>query len=222
MDAKFKKFLGDKRAYIFDLDGTIADTERIHWQAHNMVLKKRFGIEVDLPHIYSYLGTPESVFLKQIEKDYNIDIGGPKGKGYEKYIKERNKVAEKLILKTSRPFPFMQELLDDTFGISIFLVSAQNRSLIHKMLGSWGLLGTFTDVNTFIVDGNEKTKPYYYDFIFEKILKNAKPEEVVLFEDVNKYLDEGKKRGFVTVGISNGFGKEEVHADFTIDATKKN
>lgn len=217
MDAKLKKILGDKRAYIFDLDGTIADTERIHWEAHNMVLKKRFGIEVDLPHIYSYLGTPENVFLKQIEKDYNIDIGGPKGKGYDKYIKERNKTAEKLILKNSKPFPFMTELLEGTFGISIFLVSAQNRSLIHKMLQSWGLLGTFTDVNTFIVEG-DKTKPYYYDFIFEKILKNAKPEEVVLFEDVNKYLEEGKKRGFVTVGINNGFGKEEVISDFTIDA----
>ena len=154
-----------------------------------------------------------------MKKDYNIDIGGPKGKGYEKYIKERNKVAEKLILKTAKPFPFMQEVLDDTFGISIFLVSAQNRSLIHKMLGSWGLLGTFSDVNTFIVEG-DKTKPYYYDFIFQKILKNAKPEEVVLFEDVNKYLEEGKKRGFVTVGIVNGFGKEEVKSDFTIDATK--
>ena len=219
MDAKLKKILGDKRAYIFDLDGTIADTERIHWEAHNMLLKKKFGIEVDLPHIYSYLGTPESVFIKQIEKDYNIDIGGPKGKGYEKYFKERNKIAEKLILKNSKPFPFMTELLEGTFGISIFLVSAQNRSLIHKMLASWGLLGTFTDVNTFIVEG-DKTKPYYYDFIFSKILKNAKPEEVVLFEDVNKYLAEGKARGFVTVGINNGFGKEEVISDYTIDATK--
>lgn len=217
MDAKLKKLLDDKRAYIFDLDGTIADTERIHWEAHNMVLKKHFGIEVDLPHIYSYLGTPESVFLKQIEKDYNIDIAGPKGNGYEKYIKERNKVAEKLILKTAQPFPFMTEILRGTMGISIFLVSAQNRSLIHKQLKAWNLLGKFTEYNTFVVEG-DKTKPYYYDYIFEKILKNANPNEVVLFEDVNKYLEEGKKRGFITVGINNGFGKEEVQGDFTINA----
>ena len=72
--------------------------------------------------------------------------------------------------------------------------------------------------NVFICDGDHN-KAYYYDEIV-KILKNAKPEQIVLFEDVNKYLDEGKKRGFVTVGISNGFGKEEVHGDFTIDATK--
>ena len=31
-----------------------------------------FGIEVDLDHIYTYLGKPESVFLKEIEKDYGI------------------------------------------------------------------------------------------------------------------------------------------------------
>ncbi len=217
MTEQFKKMLGDKRAYIFDLDGTIADTERIHWEAHNQVLKKRFGIEVDLPHIMTYLGKPESIFLKEIERDYNIDIAGDKGKGYEKYIKERNKVAEKLILSKSKPFPFMKEVLDDTFGIRIFLVSAQNRSLILKMLKSWNLLGKFSDTNTFVVD-NTKTKPYYYDHIFRDILKNAEGKDVILFEDVNKYLKEGKARGFVTIGIDNGFGQETLEADYVIDA----
>lgn len=218
MTDKFKKVLEDnKRAFIFDLDGTIADTERIHWEAHNEVLKKRFGIEVDLPHILSYLGKPESIFLKEIERDYNISIGGPKGKGYDKYIKERNKVAEKLILAKSEPFPFMKEVLFDTFGIKIYLVSAQNKSLIQKMLKAWGLLGKFSSDNTFIVEG-DKTKPYYYDYIFKIILKNAAPNEVILFEDVNKYILEGKKRGFVTVGIDNGFGNEKLDADYVIDA----
>ncbi len=217
MTDNFKKMLGDKRAYIFDLDGTIADTERIHWEAHNTVLKKRFGVEVDIPHIMTYLGKPESIFLKEIERDYNINIGGDKGKGYEKYIKERNKVAEKLILSKSKPFPFMQEVLDDTFGIRIFLVSAQNRTLILKMLKTWNLLGKFSDTNTFVVD-DTKTKPYYYDHIFRDILKNAEGKDVILFEDVNKYLLEGKQRGFVTVGIDNGFSNEKLEADYVIDA----
>ena len=217
MTDNFRKLLGNKRAYIFDLDGTIGDTERIHWEAHNEVLKKRFGITVDIDHIMTYLGKPESIFLKEIERDYNINIGGDKGKGYEKYIKERNKIAEKLILSKAEPFPFMKEVLFDTFGIKIFLVSAQNRHLILKMLKTWGLLGKFSDTNTFVCEGS-KNKPYYYDYIFKNILKNAQGSDVVLFEDVNKYLEEGKKRGFVTVGIDNGFSNEKVVADFVIDA----
>lgn len=220
MTKEFKKMLGSKRCYIFDLDGTIADTERIHWIAHNQLLKKKYGIEVDLEHIFSYLGKPETIFIKEIEKDYNIDIGGPKGKGYEKYFKERNKIAEKLILKTANPFPFMKEILADTMGIQIALTSAQNRTLIRKMLSTWGLAGTFTEKNTFVVEG-DKTKPYYYDHIFKEVLKNAAPTDVILFEDVNKYLVEGKNRGFVTIGIHNGFGNEQLTADYVIDATKE-
>ena len=220
MDDGLKKLLDDRRAFIFDLDGTIADTERIHWEAHNIVLKKHFGIEVDLEHIYSYLGTPEEIFLKQIEKDYNIDIAGPKGKGYEKYSKERVKVAEKLILKNAKPFPFILEVLKSgVLGIRIYLVSAQNRSMIYKMLKSWDLLRFFGENNTCICD-ETKTKTYYYDYIFNKLIKNAEPNEVVLFEDVNKYILEGKKRGFITVGIDSGFGKDPLQADYVINQRK--
>lgn len=220
MDAEFKKMLGSKRCFIFDLDGTIADTEKIQWEAHNSILKKEYGIEVDLNHIYSYLGKPESIFLKEIEQDYNIDIGGKNGKGYAKYIKKRNKLAEKLILSNSKPFPFIKEILNDTFGIQIVLISAQNKSLIRKCLSFWGLAGTFQEANTFVVEG-DKTKPYYYDYVMNNILKNASPSEIILFEDVNKYLDEGNKRGFVTVGIKNSFSSNEIHANYVIDSTKE-
>ena len=40
MDKNLKKLLDNKRAFIFDFDGTLADTERLHWVAHNEILKK--------------------------------------------------------------------------------------------------------------------------------------------------------------------------------------
>ena len=102
----------------------------------------------------------------------------------------------------------------------IYLVSAQNRSMIHKMLKAWDMLRFFNDENTCICD-EVKTKPYYYDYIFTKLIKNAEPKEVVLFEDVNKYILEGKKRGFITVGIDSGFGKDKLEADYVIDVKPK-
>ena len=35
------------RGVLFDLDGTLADTEPLHWQAYNAVLGE-FGVAVDL------------------------------------------------------------------------------------------------------------------------------------------------------------------------------
>lgn len=38
---------GTVRAVLFDMDGTLADTERLHWRAYGRVLA-RFGVSVDL------------------------------------------------------------------------------------------------------------------------------------------------------------------------------
>ena len=37
---KVLELIKDKKVAVFDLDGTIADTETYHWLAHKMVLKK--------------------------------------------------------------------------------------------------------------------------------------------------------------------------------------
>lgn len=215
MDKNLKKLLDNKRAFIFDFDGTLADTERLHWVAHNEILKKEYGIEVDHDHILSYLGKPEEVFLEEIERDYNIKI-----ENKEKYSKKRAKLAIKIILKESKPFQFIKEVLDDTFGIRLFLVSAQNKAVAIKILHKWNFYRHFNETNSFFCDKNHAVKSDYYDSIL-KILKNAKPEEIVFFEDVNKYLKIAKEKGFVTIGIDSGFGETITEADFVIDTREK-
>jgi len=215
MDKNLKKLLDNKRAFIFDFDGTLADTERLHWVAHNEILKKEYGIEVDHEHILSYLGKPEEVFLEKIERDYNIKI-----ENKEKYSKKRAKLAIKIILKESKPFEFIKEVLDDSFGIRLFLISAQNKSVALKILHKWNFYRHFNENNSFFCDNAHPVKTDYYDHVM-KILKNAKPEEVVFFEDVNKYLKAGKEKGFVTIGIDSGFGETITEADFVIDTREK-
>ena len=216
MDSKLQKFLDEKRCYIFDLDGTLGDTEKLHWVAHNQILKKEYGIEVDHEHILSYLGKPEEIFLEEIERDYNIKI-----ENKEKYSKKRAKLACKIILYQSKPFKFIQEVLDYRgLGIRVFLVSAQNKAVALKLMHKWDFYRHFNETNSFFCDAEHPVKSDFYDEIL-KSLKTAKPEEIVLFEDVNKYLAEGKKRGFKTVGIDSGFGCPITDADYIIDTREK-
>ena len=211
MDKKLEKLLDNKRCFIFDLDGTLADTERIHWLAHNEILEKEYGIVVDHEHILKYLGKPEEVFLTEIEQDYNIVI-----KDKEKYTKKRAKAATKAILKFSEPFKYVRELLLQSFGIRVFLVSAQNKSAAIKMLQKWDLYRFFNESNSFFCDHAHPVKSDFYGHIM-RILGNAEPNEVALFEDNNKYLKIAKQCGFCTVGIDGGFGEPITEADIIID-----
>ena len=215
MDDNLKKIIDQKRAFIFDFDGTLADTERLHWVAHNEILKKEYGIEVDHEHILSYLGKPEETFLSEIERDYNITI-----ENKEKYSKKRAKLAIKIILKEAEPFKFIQDVLNNVpFGARVYLVSAQNKGVVLKIMKKWSFYRFFNENNSFFCDKNHPVKSDFYNVI-KGMLKTTAPDRFVLFEDVNKYIKIGKEHGFVTVGIDSGFGEKITDADFVIDTSK--
>ena len=217
MADNLSKILDQKRAFIFDFDGTLADTERLHWVAHNQILKEEYGIEVDHEHILSYLGKPEETFLAEIEKDYNITI-----ENKEKYSKKRAKLAVKIILKESKPFQFIKDVLSNIpLGVRVFLVSAQNKNAVLKIMQKWEFLRYFNERNSFFCDAEHPVKSDFYQVIKNQ-LKTTSPDRIVLFEDVNKYLKIAKEHGFVTVGIDSGFGEKITDADFIIDTSQNN
>ena len=64
-------------AYIFDFDGTLADTEGFHFDVYKRLLKARYGVDLDWPHWLHYIGRTDPDFHRMMEKDYGIAIDSP-------------------------------------------------------------------------------------------------------------------------------------------------
>jgi len=65
-----------KRIYagLFDFDGTVADTEKLHYLAFNKVLRK-FGIELTWEdYMKKYLAYTDFDFFKVISKELKLEL----------------------------------------------------------------------------------------------------------------------------------------------------
>lgn len=82
----------NKKIMIFDLDGTIADTETFHWKAYNQLLKNKFNIELSMDNISRYIGNAEINIYSMIKKDYNIDFDD------QEFLNERLKFTNLMFL----------------------------------------------------------------------------------------------------------------------------
>ncbi|MBN1639088.1 MAG: HAD family hydrolase, partial [Ignavibacteriales bacterium] len=74
--------------YIFDLDGTLASTNRIIFASFNYVLKKHLGKEYSDEEIISLFGPTEDVILKKYFKDKYLVARKDYYDFYEKYHEE--------------------------------------------------------------------------------------------------------------------------------------
>lgn len=82
----------NKKVFVFDFDGVVAHTERLQWEAYNVVLKK-YNVMITKEKWLNYIGTSEREIYKMIKKDFNIQFDE------EKILQERLNVYLKLVEK---------------------------------------------------------------------------------------------------------------------------
>lgn len=209
----------DIQFIFFDFDGTIADTEEIHFRAFKKTLEK-YGVSITWQeYIEKYLAYTDEDFFRVIsnERNLNFDIKSmrlDKEGNFQEFI------------QNIKLFPGIEETLrylkQKNYKFSI--VSGALRKEIESILKKYGLLELFE----FIVaaddydEGKPSSKP------FEVAIERAKNmgynlinELCVSFEDSPYGIIAAKKLGLFTVGISNYYPKEkliEAGADIVINS----
>ena len=183
------------RALLFDLDGTLAETDSLHLPTWVAVLRP-YGVEMD-EEFYreSISGRNNLKIVEGLLPDLSAEEGRKLAEAKEASFRERAVELE--------PLPgllaFMQEGRDR--GLSLALVTNAPQENVEVILLALELGEFFDEVVLSDEVGPVKPDPVPYRAALEKL--RVAPEEALAFEDSTSGISSSVAAGIPTVGIAS-------------------
>ncbi|CAM6086005.1 unnamed protein product [Calypogeia fissa] len=199
----------DLKAILFDVDGTITDSDPLHFQAFQEIFQQA-GFQGGAPMTKDY-------FLKQISGKLNTVIA------FESFPElsedERQKVTDNkearfrsLAKDHTKPIPGLMKFVDwiKERGFRRAAVSNSPRDNVEQVIEALGLTNFFE----IIVIGNECEHPKPYPDPYLKALQHlgVTPETTIIFEDSPAGLRAGVAAEVSVVGLTTGHRKDDLLA----------
>jgi HAD superfamily hydrolase (TIGR01509 family) len=183
------------RALLFDLDGTLAETDSLHLPTWVDALRPH-GIEVDEAFYKENIsGRSNSKIVEDLLPDLSDEDGRDLTSMKEASFRERAHELE--------PLPgllcFMEEAKDR--GLSLALVTNAPEENVEAVLLALRLDGFFDEVVLSDEVGPVKPDPAPYEASLEKL--GLAPEEALAFEDSTSGIASAVGAGIPTVGIAS-------------------
>ena len=179
---------------IFDLDGLLADSEKLHRQAYQDVLGKQ-GITVtngEYEDHWIRAGKGIDDFARDRDLDLNIDsVRGDKAERYRQLVQE-----------TLQPMPGALSLLEKLVGKkTCALASASYRDSVDWVLGKLSIADYFAVIAT--QADVERLKPFPDIFLYTAENLNVKPSSCVVIEDAEKGVIAASEAGMKCIAVPN-------------------
>jgi HAD superfamily hydrolase (TIGR01509 family) len=188
---------------LFDLDGTLVDTDALHLRAYQALLA-RFGRGIDLAE-----------FRTRIMGFANADIAAA-------YFPELDAAGQAAIsaekeslfrasLRALTPTPGLLALLDraEAAGWAMAVVTNAPRANAEAMLGGLGLAGRFAHI--VIGDELDHGKPHPLPYLTGLRLSGGDARRALAFEDSPSGVRSAMAAGIETVGMLSGLGAAALH-----------
>lgn len=189
---KLKLPAGTFDAYLFDCDGTIADSMPLHYLAWRTALAEwdcRFSEDL----FYAWAGFPVAKIVSVLNERHglNMNIGEVARRKEELYLEA---------LPTLRAVPEVLEHIHLQYGrIPLAVVSGSTRESVSASLYSLHLLDKF---ETLVCAGDYKEgKPDPEAFLIAAARLNVKPESCLVFEDGEFGIVAAEAAGMATVRV---------------------
>ncbi|NCO96752.1 MAG: phosphatase [Candidatus Aenigmarchaeota archaeon CG_4_9_14_3_um_filter_37_18] len=185
------------KAVLFDMDGTILDSEPAHTKVLQEVIQKEVGIDISEEDIREYIGLSydkklEIIFKRMgIKKDiYNLADMARKKSLENSHLVAKMYGAEELIKRMKENF-------------AIALVTGSGRDQADFFMESVGLKKYFKTIVTSDDVKRNKPSPDIYLLAAEKL--KMKPEECVAIEDSTTGIESAKSARMICIAVRNQY-----------------
>ena len=191
-------------AAIFDLDGTLVDSNELHVQAWKETFR-HFGKEIPVERLREQIGKGGDQYLPEFLTEKEQREFGPQAEEY------RGELFKRKYLPDVRPFPKVRELFDRVRqdGKKIALASSGKDTEVRYYEKIAGIEGLSDSLVTADQVPHSKPKPDVFVAAL-RTLGHFLPEEVVAIGDTPYDVQAAKKIGVPIIGFLCGGFPEDV------------
>lgn len=208
--------LCSRKAFLFDFDGVITDSEPYVFEVLKQMIKDNFGIELPYSDINMTIGCSDRKVAEYIATEYHIDysveLSEKLKKNYPDYYFEYEGI---------KPFPYLRDLLSilKARDRKVAIVSSTDRAHLEAALSRMGLSG-FIDT---IISGsdvqNKKPSPEPYLKGLEALCVDK--QDSVVIEDSPTGIQSAVNAGLDCIGFEGSEVKQDTEKASIIIASYK-
>lgn len=183
---------GDFRAYLFDCDGTIADSMPLHFGAWKRALAE-YGCVYDEDLFYAWGGKPVRKIITDLNAMHGLEMPvEPLAARKEAYYLDQ--------LPTLQPIPAVVEQIEAQYGrIPLAVVSGSRRDSVIGSLTALHLLDKFDTL--VCAEDYKQGKPAPEAFLLAAERLGVVPADCLVFEDTDLGIEAATAAGMASVKV---------------------
>ena len=183
---------GSFKAYLFDCDGTIADSMPLHYVAWSTILAE-YGCDFDERLFYAWGGMPVLEIIATLNQKHGLSMPVEE-------VAHRKEALYKEILPQLKAVPEVLEHIEISHGqIPFAVVSGSTRDSVTASLKALHLLDKF---DVLVCAGDyQRSKPDPEPFLVAAQRLGVPPKDCLVFEDTEMGIEAATAAGMASVKI---------------------